>query len=110
MRCAAAATYVLLEVNPRLWGSLAGAEAAGVELFAPFAALLEGRAPPADLGFAANVECMIFPRYLNARHHRSARRALRDLLGPQGRDWRSPAFLVHVLRRLRLMKRNAERF
>jgi biotin carboxylase len=105
--------YVLLEINPRLWGSLAGATSAGVDLFTPFAELLAGGSPPADLAFAANDECMIFPRYLNAAHHRTlagVRQAVRDLLGHQGRDWRDPPFVLHILRRLFWMRRSAQRF
>jgi biotin carboxylase len=106
-------TFVLLEINPRLWGSLAGAASAGVELFAPFAELLAGRTPAADLAFAANAPCMIFPRYLNAAAHRNAAgmlRALRDLRGDQGRDWLDPRFVVHVLHRLYWMKRRSGHF
>jgi ATP-grasp domain len=103
-------SYVLLEINPRLWGSLAGALSAGVDLFAPFAALLDGGAPEPDLGFAAGATCMIFPRYLNAAAHRNAAglaRAFIDLFGEQGRDWRDPRFVMHTLRRLRRLKRLA---
>jgi biotin carboxylase len=104
--------YVLLEVNPRLWGSLAGAASAGVDLFTPFAALLAGEAPPADLAYAADRDCLIFPRYLNSAAHRTlagVRQALRDLRGAQGRDWLDPIFVVHILRRLYHMKRQAQR-
>ena len=104
--------YLLLEINPRLWGSLAGALAAGVDLFAPFCELLAGETPRADLAFADGVECLIFPRYLNARAHRTLaglRRAWADLRGEQGRDWRDPRFVAHVLHRLYWMRRHAER-
>ncbi len=100
--------YVLLEINPRLWGSLAGALSAGVDLFGPFAALLDGRTPAPDLAFAAGDACMIFPRYLNAVAHRNAAgfaRALADLLGEQGRDWRDVRLVAHTLHRLYWMKR-----
>jgi predicted ATP-grasp superfamily ATP-dependent carboligase len=104
---------VLLEVNPRLWGSLAGAASAGVDLFTPFAALLAGETPAADLRFAADDDCLIFPRYLSAAGHRTlagARQALRDLRGAQGRDWHDPRFVVHIVRRLVHMRRLATRF
>jgi predicted ATP-grasp superfamily ATP-dependent carboligase len=103
-------TFLLLEVNPRPWGSLAGARAAGVDLFTPFARLLAGEAPPADLAFADRVESWIFPKYLEA--HRSVRnvlRGLRDLLGDQGRDWRDPRFALYALRRVNRMRRLAQR-
>src|SRR5207248_2540488 len=89
-------SYVLLEVNPRPWGSLAAARAAGVDLLTAFGALLAGEIPTADLAFARDRECMIFPRYLLAPRYRSitgATYAMRDLLGPQGREWRHPGFL-----------------
>jgi hypothetical protein len=103
---------VLLEVNPRLWGSYAGAASAGVDLFTPWIALLEGRAPAPDLRFAADDDCLIFPRYLNDAGHRNlagARQALRDLRGAQGRDWRDLRFTLHILWRLFHMKRQAAR-
>lgn len=105
--------HVLLEVNPRLWGSLAGAASAGVDLFTPFAAVLAGQVPPAQLGFAADDDCLIFPRYLGAASHRNlagARRALGHLRGDQGRDWRDPVFVVHILRRLFHLRQQSQRF
>ena len=65
-----------------------------------------------DLAFAANTTCMIFPRYLNAAAHRNIGgivQAWRDLRGEQGRDWRDPRFVLHVLRRLYHMKQQAVR-
>jgi predicted ATP-grasp superfamily ATP-dependent carboligase len=105
-------SYVLLEVNPRLWGSLAGARSAGVDLFTPFAAMLAGQAPAPALAFADGADCLIFPRYLNAAAHRTVaglRRAMRDLRTDQGRDWLDPRFVAHTLRRLYHMKRLARR-
>lgn len=96
-------SYVLLEVNPRPWGSLAGAHSAGVDLLAAFADLLVGRVPAPDLAFATDDECLIFPRYLMAPAYRSLgglARAIRDLGGEQGRDWRHPGFALHLLRRV----------
>jgi biotin carboxylase len=95
-------SYVLLEVNPRPWGSIAGAAAAGVDLFTPFSELLSGRIPFASLAFAANRDCMIFPRYLlSPRYHNLSGvfLAIRDLLGFQGRDWRDPRLAIRHLRR-----------
>jgi hypothetical protein len=103
---------VLLEVNPRLWGSLAGTLSAGVDLFGPFCELLAGGDPAPELGYLANDECWIFPRYLNTAAHRDLAglaRALRDLFGVQGRDWRNPRMALHILYRLYRMGRLAER-
>ncbi len=105
--------HVLLEVNPRPWGSIAGASRAGVDLFTPFVELLAGRVPPADLSFAANHECMIFPRYLLSSRHRSFRgvaQAVRDLFGDQGRDWRQPRFLLRNLVRIHDRRREWREF
>jgi biotin carboxylase len=104
-------TFVLLEVNPRLWGSHAGAAAAGVDLFAPFAQLLAGETPRADLAFAANIETRIFPKYLRSAARGGARgalRGLRELFGDQGRDWRDPRFAIYLVRRERAMRRLIE--
>ena len=103
---------LVLEINPRLWGSFAGAREAGVELLAPFAQLVAGDVPTPDLDFVAGSTCMIFPRYLNAATHRNVAgivQAWRDLRGEQGRDWRDPRFVLHVLRRLYYMKQQAVR-
>jgi predicted ATP-grasp superfamily ATP-dependent carboligase len=96
-------SYVLLEVNPRPWGSVAGTRSAGVDMLAGFADLLAGRPPRPDLSFATDEECMIFPRYLMAPAYRSLgglARAVRDLGGDQGRDWRHPGFAMHLIRRV----------
>jgi hypothetical protein len=87
--------YQLLEINPRLWGSIAAAMIAGVDMFVPFFELVTGGSPAPDLEFADGVECRIFPRNLAAH----PARGLRELLGKQGRGWRSPRFLVYLLDR-----------
>jgi hypothetical protein len=96
-------SYVLLEINPRPWGSIAAAAAAGVDLFTPFAILISGGSPTVDLTFRSREDCRIFPRYLLSPASyslRGAGHALRDLLGPQGREWRDPRFLLYALRRM----------
>ncbi|CAN5912617.1 hypothetical protein BH11MYX3_BH11MYX3_13180 [soil metagenome] len=104
-----AGRFLLLEVNPRLWGSHAGALEAGVDLMTPFVELLAGETPPADLAFADNVESWIFPQYLARRSLRSMWRGLCDLVGDQGRDWRDPRFVLYTLRRAHRMRRLAQR-
>jgi predicted ATP-grasp superfamily ATP-dependent carboligase len=103
-----AGSFLLLEVNPRLWGSHAAALEAGVDLMTPFVQLLAGKTPPADLAFADDVESWIFPKYLAHRSLRSVLRGLRDLVGEQGRDWRDPRFALYTLRRARRMRRLAQ--
>ena len=96
--------YRFLEVNPRPWGSLGAARLAGVDLFSPFAELLAGGSPAADLAFAGDLDCRIFPRYLLSPAYRGlggALHAVRDLLGPAGRAWRSPGFVRYALQTLR---------
>jgi len=107
-----ASGYLLLEVNPRLWGSLAGTAAAGVDLFGPFAELLDGRVPASDLAFSDGCDCLIFPRYLYARSHWNAAgigRLIEDLRGPAGEDWRDGPFFLHILHRLYWLKRNGQK-
>ena len=87
--------YQLLEINPRLWGSIAAAMVAGVDMFEPFFELISGREPATDLELVDGIECRIFPRNLAAH----PARGLRELLGKQGRGWRSPRFLMYLLDR-----------
>jgi len=104
-------SYAFLEVNPRLWGSVAAARPAGVDLFAPFADLLAGGSPAPDLACAAGHDVRIFPRYLLAPgswRPRGLARAVRDLLGDQGRPWRQPGFLRHLASRLYQLRRARE--
>jgi biotin carboxylase len=87
--------YQLLEVNPRLWGSIAAAMAAGVYMLEPFYELIRGRPVRPNLDFIDHAECRIFPRNLAAH----PARGLRELLTTQGRGWRSPRFLMYLLDR-----------
>jgi hypothetical protein len=104
-------SYVFLEVNPRPWGSIAAAKVAGVDLFTPFAELLAGGVPSPDLAFVANQECDIFPRYLMSPGYwrlGGVARAIRDLLGHQGQEWRHAGFLRHILTRLYWLRRHGQ--
>ncbi len=104
-----AGEHLLLEVNPRLWGSHAGALAAGVDLMTPFVQLLAGEPPVVELAFADAVESWIFPQYLAHRSLRALVRGLRDLGSDQGRDWRDPRFALYTLRRAHRMRQLARR-
>lgn len=97
---------VVLEVNPRPWGCIAAAAAAGVELFAPFAQLLAGAHPMPALSFDEHLDATIFPNCLRTRSGRSLERILAHLAGPQGRHWREPRLAIHVLRRLAALARD----
>jgi hypothetical protein len=103
--------YTFLEVNPRLWGSAAAARSAGVDLFTPLAAALAGEPPAPDLTFAADQDIRIFPRYLLSRAYwrpSGVLRAVRDLLGAQGRPWRDPGLLRHLASRLYRLHRSRD--
>jgi hypothetical protein len=104
-------SYAFLEVNPRLWGSVAAVRRAGVDLFSPFAELLAGGLPAPDLAFAAGCDVRIFPRYLLSPAYwrpGGLARAVCDLLGDQGRPWCQPGFLRHLAGRLYQLHRGRE--
>jgi hypothetical protein len=73
--------YRVLEINPRLWGSVDGALGANVDLFGAFGELLAGRVPPANLAYDPEVECRIYPRYLAAHPLRWSLRRVPALVG-----------------------------
>lgn len=95
---------VLLEVNPRPWGSIAAAADAGVDLWSPLAAVLSGKRPPTSLDFAEGVVTRVFPLYLASPAHWRGLRALgeawADLRGAQGAPWRDMGQATHLLHRL----------
>jgi len=95
---------VLLEVNPRPWGSIAAAADAGVDLWAPLRALLAGERPRACLDMEEGIVTRVFPLYLGSRARWRGLRALRDawadLRGAQGAPWRDAGQASHLLHRL----------
>jgi hypothetical protein len=107
---ASAGQYLFLELNPRPWGSITAAADAGVDLFTPFAEMLRGRTPPADLAFRPGVESTVFPLYFLSRvfwwRGRALHTAVRDLAGAQGAPWRSVGQAAHLLHRLYRVGRN----
>jgi hypothetical protein len=102
--------HLFLELNPRPWGSITAAAEAGVDLFTPFAEMLRGRAPTADLAFRPNVESTVFPLYFLSRpfwrRGRALDAAVRDLAGSQGVPWRTVGQATHLLHRLYRVGRN----
>ena len=97
--------YLLLEVNPRPWGSIAAASAAGVDFFAPLAAVLRGERPLPELGFRDGVERAVFPLALLAAESwrpRALGGALRGFRADRGvwRPWRQGRHLMHRLARV----------
>lgn len=53
-----------LEMNPRIWGSIAAAEDAGVEMIRPLLQVLRGEVPDSALAVNTNVHSALFPQYL----------------------------------------------
>ena len=79
--CDRGGRYRVLEINPRLWGSVDGAIGANVNLFNAFGELLAGRSPTANLAYDSEVECRIYPRYLAAHPLRWSLRRVPALVG-----------------------------
>lgn len=97
--------FAFLEINPRPWGSISAAREAGVDLFGPFAALLRGDSPTADLSYEVGVSSSVFPLYLASRDEWRRPRMLmhcmmHDLTSASGRIWRHPRRAAHLCRRL----------
>ena len=108
-----AAGVRFLELNPRPWGSIAAAHAAGVDCFTPLASLLAGESPAPAVRIATCGTERVLPLYLLAdpwrRHPITALRALAaDIRSPQGEPWRHPAQAWHLLRRLQHVGRRWE--
>jgi biotin carboxylase len=102
--------FRFLEVNPRPWGSIAAAEQAGVDLYAPMARLIGGGMPDAQLAFREGVDSAVLPLALLSRdawrEPGALAAAMRSLRGAQGRIWRPTAQGVHVAHRLLRVARN----
>jgi biotin carboxylase len=97
--------FAFLEINPRPWGSIAAVRDAGVDLFDPFAQLLRGELPAADLSYDVGVSSSVFPLYLASRDEWRHPRTLvhcmiRDLTSSSGRIWHHPRRAAHLCRRL----------
>jgi carbamoylphosphate synthase large subunit len=102
--------FAFLEINPRPWGSISAARDAGVDLFTPFARLLLGGSPAADLSYDVGVCSSVFPLYLASRaewrHPRLLMQCMmHDLTSASGRIWRHPRRAAHLCRRLMYVAR-----
>jgi len=98
--------FLLLEVNPRPWGSITAAAEAGVDLFGPLVELLRGGHPQPALEYRIGVESSVFPlTLLSSASWRagnalaSAAHELRDRAGPW-HPWRQALHLAHRLARV----------
>lgn len=97
--------FAFLEINPRPWGSISAACEAGVDVFTPFARMLRGESPDADLSYEVGVCSSVFPLYLASRDEWRHPRVLmqcmmHDLTSASGRIWRHPRRAAHLCRRL----------
>jgi glutathione synthase/RimK-type ligase-like ATP-grasp enzyme len=99
----AAGRFHFLELNPRPWGSMAAAAAAGVDLFTPLVALLRGTSVPACLEFEASVRVATLPLYLASAQMWRRGAVFRALGGdiPRavGGAWRDPGLAAHLVHR-----------
>ena len=96
--------YHFLELNPRPWGSIEAAGAAGVELFDPLVRLWRGESVSPRCGYVDGVRSPIFPLYLFAMPYWKSG-AARRALGPDVRRALTlvrgePALAGHVAHRL----------
>jgi predicted ATP-grasp superfamily ATP-dependent carboligase len=64
--CDAQGNYYFLEINPRVWGSIAATEDAGVDMITPLWEMLQGKTPKADLHCRDKVDSALFPQYFLA--------------------------------------------
>ncbi len=80
--------FKFLEINPRIWGTIAVASYAGVDLFAPYRRIVKGLAVEADLHFRAGVKFHRILREVRLIRQRPQRLpgALIDALDPRVRS------------------------
>ncbi len=96
--------FYFLEVNPRPWGSVAAATAAGVDVAGGLAEVVRGRRPSAQLRFRHDVHVAVVPQYPAGRLRREGARALPRLAADPAL-WRffaacSPGVALHLARGL----------
>ena len=96
--------FVLMEVNPRPWGSIAVAERMGAQICRTFAQLLAGKPIASEVAYETGVECIVLENFVLARRQDgvwSTLRALklRDKWGcALAVPWRRPRLALHVVR------------
>lgn len=100
---------LLLEINPRPWGSIVAAHDAGVDLYGPFAELLGGERPAPNLEYRIAVESNVFPLTLlsasawgSGNAFASTVREIRDRTGL----WHPRRQALHLAHRLMRVARN----
>lgn len=97
---------VLMELNPRPWGSIVVAERSGVPLCRTFAQLLTGEPMTAPPPYKAGVECIVPEAFVLARRQTGILSTLRALEARElwacvsGLPWSQPRLALHVMRRV----------
>jgi D-alanine-D-alanine ligase-like ATP-grasp enzyme len=85
-----------LELNPRPWGAMGGMEHFGVDLFTPFAAMLAGDTPRADLSLRGGEMISLFPQYVRAGLAERGWRALFERRSWERLPWSRPTLAWHL--------------
>ena len=70
--------FFFLEVNPRPWGAITAAEAAGLDIFSPIAEVFLGLPPKVDLENRSGWRGYVFPSYAMAE---AAKKSILGLIG-----------------------------
>ncbi len=97
---------VLMEVNPRPWGSIVVAERMGAQICRTFAETLAGRPSVPPRPYEAGVECVLPEAFVAARRQAGIFATLRKLEAHElwacatALPWKRPRLTLHVVRRL----------
>ncbi len=86
-----------LELNPRPWGAMAAAARAGVDLFAPFGALLDGSSPEPEFQLRGGVTEYLFPQYARSRVALEGLSGILSLAAWKHVPWHRPLLAAHLL-------------
>lgn len=102
--------FKFLEINPRLWGSIEVAQAAGVDLFTPYRALVKGISVEPDLRYQPGVRFHKLLREVRLVRQRPWRTIgfVKDAIDPRVRSdftWSDPGPYLPSLYRLRELMR-----
>lgn len=101
----AAGKYHFLEINPRPWAAILAAHHCGAPLLRMFARYLNGMAAEQPRIFSPEVECTLFPAFLQARIRARQFPRLRDVRAYwqslHAAPWNRPALMRHYLEMIR---------
>lgn len=95
--------YRFLEINPRPWAAIYAAHCCGVPLLRTFAKYLKGDRAEYPIEVVDCKEVVLFPQFISARVASGDFPTMREFhyytAALKGAPWRSPALLLHLLRR-----------